>query len=170
MKNYAQSDYAANKHSDKIVYRCNGETVEIGLDEFLVSNPGMSERDFRRWKKYSDMYYLREVRALNNNTRKDVPISPSMDVSEPADLDPAPDVRPEMDTDAMMEVLRQALAGDLLTEKQKRRFTMHFIDGMTTREIGAVEGVSNVMAAKSINQAKKKIVKVFAKWVNRPLF
>ena len=170
MKNYKQSDYAANKHSDKIVYRCNGETVEIGLDEFLVSNPEMTERDFRRWKRYSDMYYLREVRALNNTTRKDVAIYSSMALSEPADPDSVPDIASEMDTDAKIDALRQILDGEMLTEKQKRRFTMHFIDGMTTREIGAAEGISNVMAAKSINQAKRKIVKFFEEWVNKTLF
>ena len=63
MKNYKDSDYAANKYSPNIVYRFGNETVEITLKKFLADNPNMTEDDFLRFKALSDAFYLEQVKA-----------------------------------------------------------------------------------------------------------
>ena len=49
-----------------------------------------------------------------------------------------------------------------LTEVQKRRFRLHVFQGLSTRQIGRMEGTSHQAVAKSINLAIAKLKKYFA--------
>ncbi|MBQ8905220.1 MAG: sigma-70 family RNA polymerase sigma factor [Ruminococcus sp.] len=64
-------------------------------------------------------------------------------------------VADEVESRERAALVREALL--TLTETQLRRTKMHFYDGLTEREIGAIEGVSYKQVRKSIEQSKKKI-------------
>ena len=53
MKNYKNSSYAANKYSKDVVYNSevSGSTA-ITLENFLRSDPTLTEADFEFWKKW----------------------------------------------------------------------------------------------------------------------
>ena len=40
MKNYRDSDYAANKYASGIVYRFANKTVTVTVEDYLKENPG----------------------------------------------------------------------------------------------------------------------------------
>ena len=52
MKNYRNSDYAANKNSKGIVYRFANQTIEITLEDYLRENPDKNEADFTELKSH----------------------------------------------------------------------------------------------------------------------
>jgi hypothetical protein len=64
MKNYQDSDYALNKHSNGIVYRfADGSRFTVTLTDYLAENPDKTEDDFRRFKELSDSDYLESDRS-----------------------------------------------------------------------------------------------------------
>ena len=65
-RNYRQSDYAKNKYSSNIVYAGSDETIEITLEQFLEENPGMTEKDFKFWKNWSDEDYHEQIKRETN--------------------------------------------------------------------------------------------------------
>jgi len=164
MKNYQTSDYAVNKFAAGIVYRFADQTVEITLADYLRENPGKTETDFAELKALSDEMYLHQVRADNAQTKKNV----SIHNLEDTDLCRA--ASPEngliaAEEQAETQKLRRAVAEkalSTLTEVQRRRYILHTVNGLTTREIADKEGVSHVAVVYSLEQAEKKIKKVLA--------
>ena len=57
INNYRKSDYTANKFSQGIVYRFNGETIEVTLEDYLRENIGKTEQDFQKLKAVSGQIY-----------------------------------------------------------------------------------------------------------------
>ena len=60
------------------------------------------------------------------------------------------------------KALEQLFTVGALTEVQKRRFRLHVFQGLSTRQIGRMEGTSHQAVAKSINLAIAKLKKYFA--------
>ncbi|WP_341442226.1 sigma factor-like helix-turn-helix DNA-binding protein [Oxobacter pfennigii] len=60
-----------------------------------------------------------------------------------------------------MKAARQLLDSGQLTETQRRRFLLHFIQGLSTRQIAVKELVSHVAVHKSIALAKEKLKNFF---------
>ena len=58
--------------------------------------------------------------------------------------------------------MEQLFTVGALTEVQKRRFRLHVFQGLSTRQIGRMEGTSHQAVAKSINLAIAKLKKYFA--------
>ncbi|MDB7957746.1 RNA polymerase sigma factor [Flavonifractor plautii] len=58
--------------------------------------------------------------------------------------------------------LERLFAAGVLTEVQKRRFRLHVFRGLSTRQIGRLEGTSHQAVAKSLNLAIGKLKKFFA--------
>ena len=60
------------------------------------------------------------------------------------------------------KALEQLFTVGALTEVQKRRFRLHVFQGLSTRQIGRMEGTSHQAVAKSLNLAIAKLKKYFA--------
>ena len=60
------------------------------------------------------------------------------------------------------KALEQLFTVGALTEVQKRRFRLYVFQGLSTRQIGRMEGTSHQAVAKSINLAIAKLKKYFA--------
>ena len=162
MKNYQDSDYAANKNAEGIVYRFANQTEEITVEDYLRENPGKTEEDFLALKALSDADYLERDRDGYRKTWKNLSIH-SMEDSESFGGDTLEDEvieRPEREAEETNRRMLALQALDKLTEVQRRRYLLYAADGLTTREIAEKEGASQRTVMDSIQWAEKKI-KIF---------
>ena len=160
MINYKNSDYAVNKFADGIVYRFNGQTLEVTLNDYLAENPDKTEADFRELKALSDTIYHEQVRDENTNTRLDVSIHGMEESQSFITSTVEDDFAERQERNAVRNAARQLLESGELTETQERRFRLHFFDGLSLREIANIEGTSHPPVHRSINAATKKL-KIF---------
>ena len=128
-------------------------------------------------KKFSPFIYLTEaeyepIREANNNNMRDVNnhddygyTEDMMEVMHECTLllaDPEPDVLTSIIEREEEELRARQIAAlpeamEMLTEKQKKRITMHFYEGMTYREIAELENTGLSTVQDSIDLAKEKI-------------
>ena len=138
-----KSDYALNKRSLNIVYRlADGSCVEIGPEDCP---------DFEQWKLLSDADYHQQELHGQRTTRRNIPLDESIagcvdDLFENSD---------EHTLEEAMDILEQCL-----TETQRRRYLLHTHDGLTMRQIAALEQVNPMVVQRSIAAARRKI-KIF---------
>jgi len=168
MKHIKNSDYALNRYSEGIVYRfADGTQIEITLADFLTENPNKTESDFLAIKDFSDGIYHTQDRACNAQTKKNI----SIDGIDEAllYLEPSPEELLIDAFDAREEAkLRQERLNiachilDKLTEKQRRRYLLHIVDGLSTWQIAEIESTNQKSVYESLQAAEKKIKKVLA--------
>lgn len=157
MKNYKDSDYAVNKFSKGIVYRFADKTVEITLEVFLAENPDKTERDFRRLKRLSNLCYLHQDREYNAQAKKNFSLD---ELENTIPSDPIPmDIRYEeqQDQEKKTQLVKQFFLEAKLSEIQRRRFLLHYRDGLDIRQIAKLEDTEQYAVWKSIEAVKKKL-------------
>jgi len=168
MKHYTNSNYALNKYSEGIVYRFADSIVEVTLADYLAENPDKTECDFQALKELSDEIYRQQDRAENAQTKKNDSLE-GLDETQNGQ-EPSPEELLTAKIEAKEEYKQHqkylALAShalDKLTEVQKRRYLLHRIEGITTREIASIDGCSHQSVVESLAGADKKIKKFLAK-------
>ena len=164
--NYRKSDYAINKNSPNIVYRFHNEIIEITLEDYLEENPDKTEHDFAELKAQSDQIYYEQDRAESAETRKDDSLT-GLEESKVCATRPLDEEWEEKLTEfrnrlCARKAFEQLFEADVLTEIQKRRFCLYIFRGLSTRQIGRLEGTSHQAVAKSLNLAIEKLKKFFA--------
>ena len=166
MKNYRDSDYAVNKNAEGIVYRFANQTIEITLADYLRENPDKTPADFAELKALSDTDYYDTDRRDYRQTWKNTSFE-NLFKDESAVL-AVPSVEDDFIEQREQEAAlahRQSLAAlalDKLTDIQRRRYLMHHVQGKTTREIAALEGVNQSKIMNSLTLAEKKIKKILS--------
>lgn len=158
MKHYKDTDYAANRYSENIVYRFGNKTVEITLEKFLAENPDMTEDDFLRFKALSDAIYLEQVKAENAQTKKNIPIHP-LEETESCAVEPIEKYTEEQEEKEALQAVQQFLDSGILTEAQRRRFILYFFKGYTIRQIAEIEHVYINAIEDCLTAAIKKLKK-----------
>lgn len=165
MRDYRKSDYAINKYSPNIVYRFQNEIIEISLDDYLKENPDKTEPDFAELKALSDAIYYDQDRSESAQTRKDVSIyglEETNSCSTRSLEDEWEELAVEIQNRRYARIaLDRLFAADVLTEVQKRRFRLHVFRGLSTRQVGRLEGTNHQAVAKSLNLAIKKLKSFF---------
>lgn len=149
-----KSIYALNKRDpDAIVLPdANGNLLRLTREDFSDTET------FLCWKAWSDENFRAEDKS--DVTESDHTVS--MDGIPEAAL-AAPDeetLAEERQTrEEQIRYARKVIVQcrEKLTEKQFRRLWLYHVDGMTTAEIGEIEGVSHQNTSKSIRIAEKKI-------------
>jgi len=167
MNNYKNSNYALNKHSSGIVYKFTDETIEIDLETYLAANPTKKASDFEALKILSDSDYHDEDRATYRQTYKDI-LCPDVDAitqdgdpsAEESFLDGIALIQENEKYQARIDFAHQILSR--LTAIQKQRYVMHKIQGLTIREIAAMEGTFFTSVHESLQAAEKKIKKILS--------
>lgn len=161
MKNYKESDYALNKFSEGIVYRFADRIVEITLKDYLAENPDKTIEDFLELKALSDEIYHQQVIDENRTSRLDVSINgmEETEVFATASLDV--ELIHKKDTEKAIKAARQLLDSGGLTEVQRRRFLLHFFQGLSYRQIASCEGVHFTSVHESIKAATAKLQRFF---------
>ena len=162
MSDFNKSDYAINKNAAGIVYRFNGQTVEVTKTAYIEENPGKTEADFQELKTLSDSMFHEEDLADTKYAKRHGPL---FDTDMPTLITASPEEGfiERADMRAVRKATRQLLGSGNLTETQERRFRMHFFKGQSLREIAAQEGTSHIVVRASIQQATKKLKLFFDK-------
>lgn len=155
-----------NKYSPNIVYRFHDEIVEVSLEDYLKENPDKTEQDFAELKALSDEIYYEQDRAESAQTRKDVSIH-GLEEMDCCSTRPLEEELEELAVEVQHRryariALERLFAAGVLTEVQKRRFRLHVFRGLSTRQIGRLEGTSHQAVAKSLNLAIEKLKNFFA--------
>lgn len=161
MKNYRDSDYALNKHSEGIVYKFADSVVEVTMADYLRENPDKTEADFKALKALSDGMYLEQDRREYSQTYKNISAN-GMEESDAFATRPIDEEYAEADERRrVLQAADRLFASGELTAIQEKRFRLHIYDKLSARQIAATEGVSNKNVSKSINYAQKKLKKYF---------
>lgn len=164
MKNYRDSDYAANKNASGIVYRFANQTIEITLGDYLRESPGKTEADFTELKALSDSMYLDDDRADYRRTWKNVPIH-GLEETDACCIQSAETGVNDLPEHIAEQKQRRELANralGALTEVQRRRYIQHTVKGLSSWQIAEHEGTNQKSVYESIQAAEKKIKKVLA--------
>ena len=161
MRNYKDSDYALNRYSHGIVYKFADGIVEVTLEEYLRDNPDKTEEDFAELKALSDEIYYQQDRQEYRVSHRNVSISGMEDTLVAS----APSVDAELIQKAeekkALEAAIRLLESGKLTDVQKRRFYLHFFQGLSTRKIAKLEGVHQLAVWDSLMWAEKKLKKFY---------
>jgi len=164
MKDYQNSDYALNKHSDGIVYRFADRIVEVTLTDYLAENPDKTEDDFIALKSFSDADYREQDRHDYRQTWKNTSldtIAETMLCSSPSAESAVIDAQEEAERKRNRAALGKK-AWNKLTEVQKRRYFMYHVNGFSTWKIAEAEGVNQSKIVKSLSAADRKIKKALS--------
>lgn len=161
MRNYKDSDYALNRYSQGIVYKFADGIVEITLEDYLRDNPDKTEEDFAELKTMSDEIYYQQDRQEYRVSHRNVSISGMEDTLVAS----APSVDVELIQKAeekkALEAAIRLLESGKLTDVQKRRFCLHFFQGLSTRQIAKLEGINQKTVWESLMWAEKKLKKIY---------
>ena len=160
MKNFRDSDYAANKYAQGIVYRFADQTVEITLEEYLRENPGKSKADFTELKALSDEMYFRQDRSDNAQSKKTVSLHALEETALCASVSPEDTYIGDETTLHQMQKVKKAL--NKLTDIQRKRYLLYTVQGLSTWQIADLEGTNQKSVYESLQAAEKKIKKVLA--------
>lgn len=158
MPTYNKSDFARNKYSDAIVYYSATGAYELTEKQFLADNPSMTHEDFMFWKSWSDNEYKEELRLTVTEERNTIPLDTLVE-TEQLSANSAEDefIISESSVIHTMEDAMKALS--CLTETQRKRYLLHFCDGLSTWDIAKIEGTNQKSVFESITSAQKKINK-----------
>ena len=163
MKNYRDSDYALNKFSEGIVYRFADRIVEITLEDYLEENPGKTAEDFLELKALSDEIYHQQIIDENRTSRLDVSMNGLEETEALAAVPLDTALIHKSDTKKATEAAKRLFDSGDLTDVQRRRFFLHFFQGLSYRQIASREGVHFTSVHESIEAATAKLHKFFEK-------
>ncbi len=155
MSNYKKSHYAINKVSKGIVYRnADGSILEITFEKLAADDPKFTKEDFDRLKQLSDELYHEEEKGDDLEAHY-----MNMYFNDIDEAYPVPSFEEVLDKFGRIDFMDQVKAAmdTLLTETERRRFTMHIFGGMTIREIAKIEKCYRNAVWKSITSAQCKI-------------
>lgn len=162
MKNYKESDYALNKYSEGIVYKfADRVRLEITLEDYLAENPGRTAEDFMELKALSDEIYHEQVMQENRTSRLNVSINGLEETEALATAPLDAELINKSDSKKALVAAKMLLDSGELTEIQRKRFVRHFFQGLSIRQIAAVDEVDYRAVWDSLHLASKKLKKFF---------
>ena len=153
---HTTSDYAINKKDTEAIVYCDA----LGKITRLTRENFESEEDFALWKSLSDEDYHeieKEEHLFRDYTLSLEGLSEGVATVDHAEVQ----LITEME-EAAREYLRRLLVqgmDELLTATQWERVYLHYIDEMSSRAIAEQQGVDHKAVLKSINSAKKILLK-----------
>ncbi len=155
-----KSIYALNKmEPDAIIYKdADDEIIRLTRDDFT------SEEEFFRFKKISDENYRIEENNEQKHKRRTVALD---DISELATASPSveetlAEKQEELRKAELVKLLKSSI-NNYLTDVQKRRLMMYYINKLSEEEIAVKEKVSHQAVSKSLQAAKKILEKFLRK-------
>lgn len=168
MKNYWASDYALNRKSTGIVYRFADGVVEISLQDYLRENPDKTEADFQQFKAISDEIYFEQFSRDKAYLRRCTALHTQAGLSTPSAEEVLETSAIQRELEQLQVSLEKFLRSGLLTEIQRRRFSLYCLKGLSTRQIARKEGVSQCSVWESLQACAKKFEKFLSKYPVTP--
>lgn len=162
MREFQKSNYAVNKFKEGIVYHfLNGERVEVSMDDYLSENPEKSPEDFLELKKYSDQIYYEQVLEETRYERHRCSVGKLEETEKMTTPSLYIEFIKKEERKDIQFAIKELLRKSKLTEIQKRRFLLHFIEGFSYREIAEIEQIHFTSVQESIGSCIKKIKKIY---------
>ena len=150
-----KSDYALNKKDpDAIVYRDSaGVLTRLTLADFS------SPEEFQRWKVWSDESYHQIENASIAFSKRALSLH---GLSEKSTAVQSPETMlieslERQERQEMHRLLTEGLDCSL-TLAQRRRLWLHYVNGLTVRQIAEAEGVQHPSIVECLTAAKKKLM------------
>ncbi|MBS4931613.1 MAG: sigma-70 family RNA polymerase sigma factor [Clostridiales bacterium] len=158
MRRFQNTDYVRNKYSKGILYKVSDGYIEVTLEDYIKENPDKTEEDFMELKQISDAIYYEQDQEEASYARRKEEVEVEEIMDEEASL---LDIRliEQEEKEEMTKAVKQLLNNKDLTFIQRRRFYLHFFEGMSYREIAKQEGIYYTSVRDSIQLAIKKIKK-----------
>lgn len=167
---YYNRDYAWNKDADNaIVYRFDdGTRATVTLEDIVKNDPAMTIERALAIIRFSKADY--EITDLQEHQEGNYTLS----LSDTDGVQPSPETqmiqRIEQDESKQRTRLIRRCIDERLTEVQRRRLLL-YMEGKSTRQIAALEGVKQNAVWQSISSAQKIISTFFAfSMVKAPVF
>ena len=155
-----KTDYARNKKDGSAIVYCDAEGRIIRLTRKDFS----SLEVFLKWKAWSDASYHIIEKADHLYADKTCSLESLPEAS--AAVSSTEDVL-SMQLDLQERTIIYGLVSKAmdacLTESQRRRFWLYYVDGLTETEIALAENVQQQNISKSIRVARKKLQTFFRK-------
>lgn len=162
MRNYWTSDYAVNKDRKGIVYQfADGAEIEISLAEYLQTNPDKTEQDFIELKALSDKIYHEQALEDTRYGKRRQSLGRLEGSEQFASQSPDTLLLHNSEKEQALKAARKLLESGQLTEVQRRRFILHFFQGMSIRQIARKEAVHKRAVWDSLQWAEKKLKNFF---------
>lgn len=158
MRNYKNSSYAANKYSKNIVYNSEVSGITaITLEDFLKSDPTLTEADFKFWKQWSDNDYEAESKDTNRITKNNLSVTNLDEALSSCNLSLEESYEKEFEDTLVKTCVRYALekffTDSKVTEVMRERFTLYYFKGMKYEHIAKKVGGTRQGVTKSIKAA-----------------
>ncbi len=135
--------------------------MEITLEDYLRDNPDKTEEDFAELKARSDEIYYQQDRQEYRVSHRNVSISGMEDSVIASALSVDAELIQKAEEKKALETAIRLLESGKLTDVQKRRFCLHFFQGLSTRQIAKLEGVHQRAVWDSLMWAEKKLKKFY---------
>lgn len=158
MRRFQNTDYVRNKYSKGILYKVSDGYIEVTLEDYIKENPDKTEEDFMELKQISDAIYYEQDQEEASYARRKEEVEVEEIMDEEASLLDIRLIKQE-EKEEMTKAVKQLLNNKDLTFIQRRRFYLHFFEGMSYREIAKQEGIYYTSVRDSIQLAIKKIKK-----------
>lgn len=160
-----------DKNSNSYKNRRNSKAIvcpsQVGKDH-LIQADDLPDHAFSYWKEWSDQDYRATDRGtyLHDAVKEKLTRLQDADGRYPSYV-PSPEaLLLEQEELSEQELLRRQRTAEQLvflkttvTEKQFRYLWLHYVDGLTFQQIGALEGCSPQNVHQSIRSAKRKLKK-----------
>lgn len=167
-KNYNHSDYARNRYASGIVYSGADGVYELTEEAFLASDPTLTHEDFIKIKKISDDDYFKQDRADTREIKHTIPLDILSDTEAFCTESVADEyIRHEEEKARPTMADAMGIMNSCLSETQKRRYMMMYIQNLTEPEIAELEGVNQSSVSRSILSAQKRIEKAKKKYFKK---
>ena len=166
------SDYRHNKRSaNAIVYHtAEGKRIEITVELYIRDRADKAEAtaEFYRFKAESDRLFHAIDRGDVAEAKHTVDIENAEQHGEVYQKSPEDLIVEHIDRYAHQQYLNSLKplaknALDKLTEVQRRRFLLHAVDGLTTRQIAEIDHVSHQSVVESLQATNAKIHKAISR-------
>lgn len=150
-----KSDYALNKMDPEAIVYIDSRGILIRLTVENFASP----EEFQRWKEWSDGDYHKidnvgvafSKRTLSLHGLSEQAVA----VRSPEDT--LMEILEQQEREKMRRLLKEGL-DSCLTPAQRRRFWLHYVDGLTVRQIAEAEGVQHPIIVECLVAAKKKLL------------
>ena len=159
------TDWTRNKKSAAIIYTdASGEISEITLARFLADSPENTVEMFNKIKEVSDLLFYDWDREERTQATNETQIKyETREFATPSIEDDVFDSEYEAEEEFLKRKEKMTTLApqilDRLTPTQRRRYLLHYEDGLTVRRIADIDGTSHVAVIHSLGLAQRKIDK-----------
>ena len=150
-----------NKYSKGILYKVSDGYIEVTVEQYLKENPDKTAQDFMELKRISDEIYYKENQEESAYAKRKEELKSVEEIEQVSagmfDLE----IIKKMEEEEMKQAVKKLLEMGNLTLIQKRRFYLHFYEGMSYRQIAKLDGVHFTSVQESIEVCVKKLKKIY---------